>query len=167
MDNLPISVWVSQARVLPLLVVCLAVGCGTPTGEVSGAVTYDGEPLPSGTVAFVAEDGRNRDKVKLAGITSDGRYHIQNSLCGDVRISVQTPPAVKGRFAAMSLPSIEIPQKYADADKSGLTYTVKPGPQTFDIKLTGPASVRKVKASANPETSNKELKGKKKLKGDP
>src|SRR5262249_29117986 len=116
MDNSSISAWIRRAKILPLLAAWLAVGCAKPTGDVSGVGTYNGEPLPSGTVAFVAENGRNRDKVKLAEITSDGTYHIQQSLCGDVRISVQTPPAIKGRFAGAAIPTIEIPQQYADAD---------------------------------------------------
>ncbi|HTU18415.1 MAG TPA: hypothetical protein VMG10_10180, partial [Gemmataceae bacterium] len=30
---------------------------------------------------------------------------------------------------------VPIPSQYADPDKSGLTYTVKPGKQPYDIKL--------------------------------
>jgi hypothetical protein len=144
-----------------VLAALLAAGCGSQsTGDISGVVTYNGEPLPSGTVSFVAETGRNRDKVKLAGITSDGSYHIRQCLCGDVRIGVQTPPAIGGKFAAMSIPTIGIPKQYAEPDTSGLIYSVNPGPQTFDIKLAGPVT-RKVKASDNPESSF-ELRGKQK-----
>jgi hypothetical protein len=166
MNRLSISAWIRRAMALSVLATVLVAGCGAPTGDISGLVTYNGEPLPSGVVSFVAEQGRNRDKVKLAGITSDGKYEIQRCLCGEVRIGVQTPPAIKGRFAGAGIPTIEIPPQYADPDTSGLTYTVQPGPQSFDIKLTGKANVRKVKAGANPELS-KELKGKQKAKSNP
>jgi hypothetical protein len=166
MDSFSISAWIRRAIALSVLAALFVIGCGSPpTGEISGVVTYNGELLPSGVVSFVAESGRNRDKVQLAGITSDGRYHIPRCLCGEVRISVQTPPAIRGRFAGASIPTIELPQQYADANISGLTYTVQPGPQTFDIKLTGPAA-RKVKVSVDPESSI-ELKGKQKAKRNP
>ena len=55
-----------------------------------------------------------------------------------MRITVQTPPVPRGKFAKFGIPSIEVPKRYAEPKESGLTYTVKPGPQTFDIKLTGP-----------------------------
>jgi hypothetical protein len=151
---------------LSVLAALLVAGCGAPTGEITGVVTYNGEPLPSGVVSFVAEKGRNRDRVKLGGITSEGKYEIQQCLCGEVRIGVQTPPAITGRFAGAAIATIEIPPQYADPDTSRLTYTVTPGTQTFDIKLTGKANVRKVKASGDPELS-KELKGKQKAKSNP
>ncbi|HEY7425889.1 MAG TPA: hypothetical protein VH682_16785 [Gemmataceae bacterium] len=121
-----------------MLAAWLAVGCGKPTGEVSGVVTYNGEPLPSGTVLFVGAGPPNEGKADpVSQIQSDGRYHIPRVVCDDVRIIVQTPPVMKGPKAR---PSIEIPKHYADPEKSGLTYTVTPGPQTFDLKLSGPTA---------------------------
>jgi hypothetical protein len=123
------------ARVLAVLAVLLA-GCAKhlPTGEVSGSITYNGQALPSGTVAFYGEDGR----VDSSLIASDGGYSIGNAPCGQVRITVQTPPLAKGRFAGMSIPTIEIPKQYSQPEASGLMFRVVPGEQSFDIKLTGP-----------------------------
>ena len=111
MDGLSIRAWVRLARVLPLLAAWLAVGCGKPTGEVSGGVTYNGEPLPSGTVVFVGDSPSNSKVDPVAKIQSDGRYHLPRVACGEVRITVQTPPAWKG---PMARPTIEIPKTYAD-----------------------------------------------------
>jgi hypothetical protein len=126
---------VRGARVLPVLAALLAAGCAQePTGDVSGRAVYNDRLLPSGTVAFYDDKGR----VESSLISSDGSYHIPRAPCGEVRITVQTPPVPRGKFAKFGPPSIEIPRRYAEAKESGLTYTVKPGPQTFDIKLTGP-----------------------------
>jgi hypothetical protein len=46
--------------------------------------------------------------------------------------------------------SIEIPKKYEDPQESGLTYTVVTGPQTFDIKLSGPLNPRRTDPNAKP-----------------
>lgn len=166
MDKLSIRVWVRRSRFLPLLAAWLAVGCAKPTGEVSGVVTYNGEPLPSGTVLFVGDGPPNESKSDpVAQIQSDGRYHIARVVCGDVRIIVQTPPIMKGPRAR---PSIEIPQKYTDPQQSGLAYTVTPGPQTFDIKLSGPSNPRRsdpnAKPDSDPESRLLNQKGKRKQK---
>jgi hypothetical protein len=120
---------------LPVLAALLAAGCAKePTGDVSGRIVYNDRLLPSGSVAFYDEKGH----VESSLISSDGRYHIPQAPCGDVRITVQTPPVAKGRYAKLGPPTIEIPKRYAEAKESGLTYTVKPGPQIHDVKLVGP-----------------------------
>jgi hypothetical protein len=108
---------------------------------------------------FYDEKGR----VESSLISSDGSYHIPQAPCGEVRITVQTPPVPKGEFAKMGIPSVEIPKRYAEAKESGLTYTVKPGPQTFDIKLTGPP-VPADTAPAKAKSVDYELKLKQKAK---
>jgi hypothetical protein len=114
----------------------LTAGCGSPapTGDVSGRATYNNQPLPSGTVAFYGADGR----VESSLISAKGEYHIPFAPCGEVRITVQTPPASTGGGAGRGIPTIEIPKKYSAREESGLTFTVNPGEQSFDIKLTGP-----------------------------
>ena len=154
-----------QLKIVPLLIALLAAGCGPkPTGEVSGLVTYNGEPLPSGIVAFVGDDESNKEKVETGGIGPDGKYRVQRLLCGKVRITVQTPPIVTGPFAGASVPSIEIPKKYAELTESGLTHTVTVGPQTFDIKLTGPALGRTGVGAGSPKLEDT-LEMKQRLKG--
>src|SRR5690606_23516172 len=54
---------------------CLAVGCSSGKGfeefDVSGAATIDGEPIPTGTITFVAADGKTPTG---GGVIKDGRY---------------------------------------------------------------------------------------------
>ena len=62
----------------------IAGGCGKPTaGEVSGKVTFRGEPVIAGTVAFVSADGR----VTLAMIEG-GSYHAAKVPLGPAQITI-------------------------------------------------------------------------------
>ena len=124
------------------LLLAFVAGCSrsAPTGDVSGVVRFDGNPLPSGTVAFVGEDGRS----KSAMIQGDGTYHISKAPAGPVKITVQTFPPSPGvvppdtppaSVKQASLRYVQIPEHYSDHTRSGLTYTVEPGTQTHDIDL--------------------------------
>jgi hypothetical protein len=123
------------------LLLALVAGCGrsAPTGDVSGVVRFDGNPLPSGTVAFVAEDGRS-----TSAMIDDGKYHIPRAPAGPVKITVQTFPPSPGVVppdtppASIKQPSlryVQIPEHYSDHTRSGLTCTVEPRTQTHDIDL--------------------------------
>ena len=135
-------------------VILLSAGCGPSVGEVSGKVLYNGAPLPSGQVLFF---GAPANQVNSAQIDKDGNYRIQKVVVGPVRIAVTTPdpgmmkkphplgpnPTDKEKFMFERetrgyVPVVPIPSLYNDADKSGLTYTVVPGPQTHNIELKGP-----------------------------
>jgi hypothetical protein len=131
--------------------VCLVlVGCGRPAASVSGTVTFDGKPLPGGTVLFHRSDGR----VEHALISTEGKYSMEDAPLGKVRITVRAhgavPPALPNSAVNPPTPPREldprpedrrdsgyvpIPPRYLDPEKSGLTYTVSAGGQTHDIKL--------------------------------
>ena len=118
----------------------LAAGCGgRPMGDVSGTVTFRGEPLALGTIAFMSADGS-----VVQGNVQDGVYHIAKVPLGLAKITVfahpspiwpnmvdqvQAPPAFRKKF-------VPIPERYQNADQSGLTYTVVRGKQTYDVPLT-------------------------------
>ena len=139
-------------RHLPLLAVCAAVlasGCGGRRGTVSGEVRYNGKPLPSGTITFLAHSGET--KVVTAEIV-DGRYVAQNVGVGPAKVAVATVPPAKGglpprggkpvEVTTSSAPSsppgkyVPIPHRYANPEQSGLTLDVQPGSQTKDFELT-------------------------------
>ena len=131
---------------LLFVVVSMAAGCGTPRGEVSGVVKYKGKPLSAGTVAFFDKDNR----PVTSQITAEGIYHMYKVPVGLARITVSTPAAVdnsrsqmpKGMKVPEGMPGIPpqfqgvaIPDRYNDAEKSGLTLEVQKGGQTYDINL--------------------------------
>jgi hypothetical protein len=110
-------------------------GCGG-TGRpdrttVSGSVTYKGRPLHNAIVRFVSA----ADPFNASGgaIGADGSYQFGDVPIGPAKIYVDT--SAMSEFGPKSV--IEIPEKYADAETSGLTYDVKPGENTgvkFDLK---------------------------------
>jgi hypothetical protein len=153
-------------------VLCLAVGLLVPAAgcsrqkaksveyaEVSGKVTYKGNPLPGGRVTFVHPDGF----TGVGDIDDKGNYKV-NAPIGADKIGVDNtmlqkaggfmgrrggggPPAkmptLKGDPTRQDqeqphVPTgryVNIPDKYHDPDQSGLTHTVVAGAQTHDIKL--------------------------------
>lgn len=124
-------------------------GCGgsgrLPTAPVSGTVTFESAPLPSGSLLFVPEGG---GPSAQGNINADGTYTLGTYTTNDgailgrfkVMITAFTQPtggpglpedAIKGDAAPISL----IPEIYGDLEKSGLTATVEKGRNTIDFDL--------------------------------
>jgi hypothetical protein len=119
--------------------------------EVTGKVLFRGQPLPGGEVTFVTTQGAF---ASSATVDEHGNYKISSPV-GDVKISVNNRALGAGRGRGPGAPAkkqhprppgsgepaepkgryVDIPSKYYDPGESGLTYTVVPGSQTFDIKL--------------------------------
>jgi hypothetical protein len=123
-------------------------GCGSGgAGSVSGKVTFQGKPLPSGRITFFCEGG---EKPVMSCNIKDGAYKIDKAAVGSARVSVQTfefkRVHVPGEPKSSNLPGdeepatpgsyVRIPQKYRVPDSSGLTYTITKGAQTKDFELT-------------------------------
>ncbi|HKB41551.1 MAG TPA: carboxypeptidase-like regulatory domain-containing protein [Gemmataceae bacterium] len=71
---------------LGALLAVTAVGCGFGKGDISGKVTYKGEPLKGGTVAFVASEGPS-----FSGeINEDGTYTVFHVRSGTYKVCVDT-----------------------------------------------------------------------------
>ncbi len=132
----------------------LATGCGRGRGDVSGTITFGGEPIPWGRVFFHSEGDNNE---VLHSRIVNGHYRILNCPAGPVKIGVESfrapslqtggdvemakgfktliqdreeflPPELAGKY-------VIIPPRYADAEQSGLKYDVSRGSQTHDISL--------------------------------
>jgi hypothetical protein len=140
----------------PLLMGLLiaATGCGgSGTAEMSGAVHYHGKPVRSGTVMVFDAAGT----AHPADIGPDGTYAVSGIPVGAVQLSVQSPdPARSVRTAPftpkqrkmqlnpfVSLPRppakrdgwFPLPAVYSTPASSGLSTTLKSGPNAFDIDL--------------------------------
>jgi hypothetical protein len=130
---------------LALLASLAAAGCGSSRkSSISGEVKYNGQPLPSGTVTFLGQDGEK--KVAGADIV-DGKYKIASFPRGVVKVTVVTLPPSQGgsppNGQAIPTPGgarvgayMAIPKRYAVPEQSPLSYTVSSGDQTYNIDLT-------------------------------
>jgi hypothetical protein len=134
-------------------------GQAFPTGEVSGRVTYKGEPISLGKITFISTGGTGNFGT---GIINDGSYTVKAPL-GPCKIEIQlqsgenkyavTPQQmkmIKSKMKAMKdkgvkvpdeppqvtkRPTIDLPEKYKFADQSGLEFEVKAGKQTKEWDL--------------------------------
>lgn len=132
------------AAVLPFL----TTGCGSGTSTVSGTVTFQGNPVKSGSVILYCAD-----KQIVRGLIVDGQYTIPNVPCGSARATVQAhtklpaglrlqqklPPSIDGPIPAPvetdnSRPVV-IPPRYALPEESGLVLIVDGSHMTYEIDL--------------------------------
>jgi hypothetical protein len=120
-----------------------AGGCGRSleTAPVTGRVTYYGKAVKPGRVLFIGPANHSA----VSPLDDDGRYALRAAV-GDNVVSVESraPVAVPGKptgagpFTKRPLPPIGkslIPERYLTPGSSGLTFSVKSGPNTFDIEL--------------------------------
>jgi hypothetical protein len=149
-------VWLLPAGALLLL------GCGGGRGDITGEVTYNGEPVSVGRITFLSQI--DKQEVKSAHIIR-GKYTIPAFPAGPAQITVESfeppdsetlknarmskvqpaggmkefmkplPPELLEMADGPPLKFVPIPLAYANPEASGLTYEVKKGPQIFDIPL--------------------------------
>ena len=146
--------------ILPISLALLATlsftGCETskgPRAMEKGKVTFNKQPVRSGTVTFFAADGRHGS----GQINDDGSYEVGDAPIGEATITVTvpdrpmgpgamvmptTPAGMKmppemdpGKGAGPSGKVTPIPDKYKKLESSPLKYTVQRGDQEKDIEL--------------------------------
>ncbi len=124
----------------------IPLGCGSSGPEmasVHGKVTYNGQPVPKGTVSFQStapEGGRNATGM----INPDGTYTLQTENPGDGAQLGEYRVAISARDDAILdyipkkpvPPKRLVPEKYENPDTSGLTATVKSGSNEVDFPLS-------------------------------
>lgn len=133
------------ARLVLMACVALApLACG-PTGPgmapVSGKVTYQGKPVPKGSITFAstAPEGRNA----TGQLDANGSYTLQTenprdgALLGEYNVTIYAhdEPILDYIPRKPIPPKILSPTKYEKPETSGLKATVKSGSNTFDFDL--------------------------------
>jgi len=111
-------------------------GCrsdGPATYEVHGMVSWEGEPLPQGTVMFVPDEG----PAATAEIGTDGRYRL-HAVAGRHQVGILATrvggPSKHGGDSPELIPLL--PEKYHRFHTSGVVVTVEPGQaNTIDLEL--------------------------------
>jgi hypothetical protein len=132
--------------------VMAASGCGPKFGDVGGKVTFQGKPLRWGTVKAQWTGGApGSPNAASAKLGEDGSFDIGKVPAGTtVQVFLQIDPIMMGGGMSGNKPSPEaikqtqdkvgyqeIPDKYKKAETSGLSLSVKPGHNDFNIDLQG------------------------------
>jgi len=133
------------AAVAVLALVAGAPGCGEsgpPMGRVSGKVTYNGQPVPKGTISFQSASPEGRNATGEIG--PDGSYTIQTETPGDGAIVGDYKVAITALEDNVVLdyipkkkpePKRLVPEKYENPATSGLTAKVESGSNAIDFPL--------------------------------
>jgi hypothetical protein len=123
----------------------LFVGCSgedprPATVPVQGKVTYQGQPVPKGTITFQAASG----EAAVGEIQPDGTYTLSTFKEKDgaipgahkVMIVANTgDPTKMPSTPGYVVPKDLIPQKYASLETSGLEITVSKDKPSYDFEL--------------------------------
>ena len=108
-----------------------AMGCdsGVPLGQVSGKITYDGQPIPYAEIEF---QPISRGKSSIGFSDKDGNYYMQYTLNRKGALVGKHMVSVALRSHTGPAP-IEIPQKYGA--KSEVEFEVQAGTNEYDIEI--------------------------------
>lgn len=125
-----------------LLLAVALIGCGggeddAPAREfadVTGKVTYNGEPLKSGKVMFQPPTGA----VVVGDIQPDGTYAMK-AVIGQNVVTIESREGQTGEMSAdrpesRQQPKSNIPDKYS-TPASGLSFSVQEGSNTANFDL--------------------------------
>ncbi len=117
-------------------------GCGPsgpPVGEVSGKVTFKGQPVKEGTVTFMnpTEGGAGESPIG-----ADGSYAIEELVVGEYIVVVNplmemkdTDPG-KSPPALVEKPAPNVPTKYRQQGLTPLKASIKEGKNEFPIQMS-------------------------------
>lgn len=126
----------------PAFALVALAGCGgTHDAAVSGVVTLDSEPLPSGVVSFAPQ---GPGAMANGQISPDGKYQLwtgreEGLAPGSYVVSVIATESTGDRGKGGGPPpmgKLITPAWYQDPATSGLSFTVSSGKNEIDLKLT-------------------------------
>lgn len=146
-------------RVALIGVICVLTGCGPSVGEVSGVVTFEGQPVPGGLITF--RPGDSSQNSVAYELERDGRFKVELpigevSVCIDNRQFEPQPALQPAVPPGLSLPPevvksmqestkesarvsdrwMKLPEKYYAIETSGIKFTVQGGAQEENIQFT-------------------------------
>ena len=123
------------------IIACLLTGCGSdgpPRYQVTGEVTFDGQPVTDGQIIFTPKDS---DLGPDAGIIKDGKFSFLSKE-GDKKVSIEASRKVPGKmqsdFKGGEVPVFEayIPAKYNKQTTLEATVTDVAADNKFEFDLT-------------------------------
>ena len=123
------------------------------TGTVSGKVTLNGKPVPTGTAVVFQRDSDGQLATGECDANGEFLLRMKGGLEiveGAYRVAVQPPnptanmseeeamqASVDGKLDDVMKTSALIPQKYQVIEDSKTIFSVKPGPNEFTLDMTG------------------------------
>jgi hypothetical protein len=127
------------------MILFLALGCGregvAPTVQVTGKVTYNGDPVEGASVGFIPESGR-----PASGTTdASGNFTLSTFETGDGAVpgthavtitEASVAPSGEEDYSLPEQSEARFPAKYANPTTSDFTATVEEGKEnhfTFDM----------------------------------
>lgn len=145
--------WHFLVPLVPIAIVwILVLGCAEradlePAGTVSGRVTFQQKPLPTGcTLMFVSDH-----TTAVGSVEPNGQYQLKSGdsnriPVGKYRVAVNPPAPANAPLEGEETAGDDttwlgedygdlIPRKYRNVGTSGLAFEVQEGENTFDIKL--------------------------------
>lgn len=123
---------VSSVLVLGLLFVTGCSEGGPDRGQVSGKITWKGEPVVDATVSFLPVEGR----ASVGTTDQDGAYKLAYSkgktgaLLGEHTITISHDPNDPS-----IAPAVPLPAQFSIRTTTPLKRTVEAGSNTIDIEL--------------------------------
>ncbi|SIO63004.1 hypothetical protein SAMN05444166_7213 [Singulisphaera sp. GP187] len=124
-----------------LLSACGSAEKHPETVPVSGKVTYDGKPVPKGTITFQPADGQ----PAVGEIQPDGSFQLSTfgekdgAVLGVHKIMIISntadPTMIPGSSPGYVKPKDIIPKKYNQLQTSGLEATVSKDKSAYDFDL--------------------------------
>lgn len=117
------------ALAILVLASCGGTDDGPPRGAVTGKVTFDGQTVTAGTLAFTSEDGTHTSSGE---INEDGTYEIAKGAPLGTCMVEYAPPSTQNAGednteAAKAFGACVVPEDFRA--------TVEPGDNTVDIEL--------------------------------
>jgi hypothetical protein len=115
-----------------------AGGCSEGPSDVTGTVTYDGQPVTAGAITFIPADDKGR---KTGGAIVEGKYHLRSEeqpRPGKYRVEIRWAKPDGTQFRSESGEMLDntkeaLPAKYHD--DSQLTAELKSGKNVVNYDL--------------------------------
>ena len=104
---------------------------------VNGTVSYKGQKLSSGLLQFVGENGA----YSASSIQPDGKYIMTDVVPGETKIGIMQTPESSGssggdtRPGSPKLPPVNLPEKFRNAETSGVKYTITADTRELHVEL--------------------------------
>jgi len=128
-----------RGSALAAVVLFSFAGCGDGKSTISGTVTFDGRPVPSGMITFVS---RGESLVREGAVIRDGAFQAslppgdyQIELSAQKVIGKQKQKGFDGKDEEVTLTAELFPERYNA--KTTLTTTVNRGANTLQLDAQG------------------------------